>query len=71
MNQTRGMRYGAAIMVVAGALTGCSLGPKQTEQAATYDLGSPRAATRRRWGYCVTGQKSRWSSSALRATRMR
>ena len=44
MSQTRGIRYGAAIMVVSGALTGCSLGPKQTEQAATYDLGSPRAA---------------------------
>jgi cholesterol transport system auxiliary component len=44
MNQIWGVRYGAAIMVVCGAFTGCSLGPKATEQPASYDLGQPRAA---------------------------
>ena len=34
----------AAVGMLCGALTACSLGPK-TEQPATYDLGAPRSQT--------------------------
>lgn len=44
MNHSRTARYGAAIVLVAGMLTGCSLGPKMTEQPASYDLGPSRTA---------------------------
>lgn len=32
----------ASVIVVAAALAGCSIGPKATEQPASYDLGPPR-----------------------------
>jgi cholesterol transport system auxiliary component len=36
---------GAAIALVVGMLAGCGIGPKMTEQPATYDLGPARAAS--------------------------
>ena len=44
MSHSRTARYAAAIVLWAGTLTGCSLGPKMTEQAASYDLGPGRTA---------------------------
>jgi cholesterol transport system auxiliary component len=41
MNIWRKALCGAAIMLVAGAFSGCSFGPK-AEQPASYDLGVPR-----------------------------
>ena len=42
MNDIRGALCGCAMTLLAGAIMGCSIGPKMTEQPASYDLGPPR-----------------------------
>ena len=43
-NDRRRALYGAAIALAAAAFGGCSIGPKMTEQPASYDLGPARAS---------------------------
>ena len=40
----KALLYGVAIALAAGMPAGCGIGPKMTEQPATYDLGPARAA---------------------------
>lgn len=44
-NEGRKALHGAVIALAFGALAGCGIGPKMTEQPATYDLGPAPAVT--------------------------
>ena len=43
MSKWQGALCCAAVTLISATLTGCSLGPRATEQPVTYDLGSPTA----------------------------